>query len=466
LKDLVTSEMSSSHPDSSFRLFVLGIGLQTSSSVCESLARAGNGEALMAITTESILGKCTSLLRAGRTSTIKDVSIDWGVAPNHDSDTHGPDFIRQGPAVIKHLHPHSRFVVFAIVDSDRSPRRVFIRGKIDGDHPVEIGVKVESVKFGKDESALPFIHVLAARRLIRDLEDGRSNQNVPESVRKAEIVRLGEQYQLASSYTSFVAVDYGKVVQSKPKARRGRTSGFDILTPLQILQTLWTHISNPLNFMESRKSSDSEEEQSDQDAPGGWPSTPDSSSQSLNLLDDLDHESGYGSTDTCSTMSSLESHSSFASERRERRLRRSRTRHQQQRLRNERSPSPQLHTAPGAAGRSHAQRAPEVSSSQTPPRVSSDVVKLVQLMSFDGCFPLNGALADIVGLRNLDDARALHANENLCAIALAIAFLEKSLTDHHELLQGLIDKEMEYVRIHVSGNGFDRVLMRARQLLK
>src|SRR6266542_303630 len=64
-------------PNASLRLFILGIGGTVSSDVCSRLAAAGGGEYLLAVSQESILSKCTSLLRAGRTSTITGVSVDW-----------------------------------------------------------------------------------------------------------------------------------------------------------------------------------------------------------------------------------------------------------------------------------------------------------------------------------------------------------------------------------------------------
>ena len=55
------------------------------------------------------------------------------------------------------------------------------------------------------------IHTLAARAIIRDLEEGGQGgylgSNAKESEVKKEVVRLGEKYQLASKETSFVAVE-------------------------------------------------------------------------------------------------------------------------------------------------------------------------------------------------------------------------------------------------------------------
>ena len=59
------------------------------------------------------------------------------------------------------------------------------------------------------------VHKMAGRSLIRDLEEGRSifraQEKSQEEIR-AEIVHLGLLYQLASSETSFLAVDDGEAL--------------------------------------------------------------------------------------------------------------------------------------------------------------------------------------------------------------------------------------------------------------
>ncbi|KAJ3061745.1 hypothetical protein HK102_009005 [Quaeritorhiza haematococci] len=74
----------------------------------------------------------------------------------------------------------------------------------------------------KDMPTQVLLHTLAARKVIQDLEDERSHlhallkknpsllkhpAHTPDSVVKAEIVRFGIEFNLASKYTSFVAID-------------------------------------------------------------------------------------------------------------------------------------------------------------------------------------------------------------------------------------------------------------------
>jgi hypothetical protein len=61
--------------------------------------------------------------------------------------------------------------------------------------------------------APPALHALAARKIIQDLEDGQhgladsGDADLLERTVRAHIVRLGTTYQIASTHTSFVAVD-------------------------------------------------------------------------------------------------------------------------------------------------------------------------------------------------------------------------------------------------------------------
>lgn len=116
--------------------------------------------------------KCTSLLRAGRTSTITDVSVDWTaeISPQPQLKQSPPE------SSFPEMYPSTRSMFFAILHTRTVPNQVVIRGKVDG-KDVSIRVDVESTKFGRKLSEPPLIHTLAANRLIRDLEDGTEKGN-------------------------------------------------------------------------------------------------------------------------------------------------------------------------------------------------------------------------------------------------------------------------------------------------
>ena len=79
-----------------------------------------------------------------------------------------------------------RSVFFAIIHTETVPKQVIISGKADGKE-LSFQVDVESAKFGRQLSEPPFIHTLAAHRLIQNLENDNAN-----SENTVETVRLGE----------------------------------------------------------------------------------------------------------------------------------------------------------------------------------------------------------------------------------------------------------------------------------
>ncbi|KAJ3063499.1 hypothetical protein HK102_008454, partial [Quaeritorhiza haematococci] len=167
------------------------------------------------------------------------------------------------PYKVPPLYPGSRFVVYCIVKNSvlaqsngGMPEHVVIRGQTpDGPVELEVPVKKLSNPFSttlaldnvNPNANIPsqvLLHTLAARKLIQDLDEERSHlhallKNNPSllkhpahtvhSVVRTEIVRLGVEFNLASKYTSFVAVDQdeekneangGEAQSEKKKANR------------------------------------------------------------------------------------------------------------------------------------------------------------------------------------------------------------------------------------------------------
>ncbi|KAJ3482315.1 hypothetical protein NLI96_g7056 [Meripilus lineatus] len=214
----VTDAVSKSKADSPLRVFVLGIGESTSTAMCEGIARAGNGVCLMATTSENILGKCSKLVRASRTFILKNISIDWGVpteAPTkstlgfRQSPPKRDSVVLQSPSKIESIYPGLRFVVTAMIKDKefKIPEEVVLKGKRDGHgEAIEIKVPVQLVQPTKDDDTIPLVNTLAARRIITELEDPKNESKHSPEQKKATIIRFGEEYQLASRFTSFVAV--------------------------------------------------------------------------------------------------------------------------------------------------------------------------------------------------------------------------------------------------------------------
>ena len=86
-------------------------------------------------------------------------------------------------------------------------------------------------------------------------------------------------------------------------------------------------------------------------------------------------------------------------------------------------------------------------------------------MSSSGSFALTDDLGRVVGMEAVEVAKKW-GNEELAATALAIAYLEKSLGDHLEVSQLLMEKGMEFVKNHPNGGEFGEMLDRARVIFQ
>ena len=201
-------------PSAPLRVFTLGIGATTSTAMCEGISRAGNGLCLMATTSESIIGKCAKLVRASRTYILKNVSVDWGVrtdlAEAYRTGNTELKGVRQAPGEISAIYPGNRFIVFALIEDEKfmPPNEVVIRAQRDGQGEVmQFTVPIQVVEFPTDHPCGRLIPTLAARRAIMDLSSPHPTTSLFASDHKSTIVKLGVEYQLASKFTSFVAVD-------------------------------------------------------------------------------------------------------------------------------------------------------------------------------------------------------------------------------------------------------------------
>jgi hypothetical protein len=94
--------------------------------------------------------------------------------------------------------------------------------------------------------------------------------------------------------------------------------------------------------------------------------------------------------------------------------------------------------------------------------VSPQIFDLVQLQSFDGSFPLNDSLGQIVGHDALGRAGEFQVDDKTWATALAVAFFKKHLSKQPDLLEGLLDKAMEFV---LGDQNFHSLVERAKTLV-
>ncbi|THH32860.1 hypothetical protein EUX98_g1355 [Antrodiella citrinella] len=491
---IVSSAVKQASDTASLRIFTLGIGETASSAACENIARAGNGDCLMAPNAHAILPKCMKMMRAGRTGVLQKVSIDWGVPQDLivDSATMQGSSVRfsghaaplrQTPSVIKSISPGYRFVVFAMIKVDNfvAPKFITLEAERDADaDQVEIEIPVEEVRFTSDEPRIPLIHTLAARRLITEIQD---SLDIPEPDKKASIVQLGERYQLASRYTSFVAVECeqqelaldtrrrsSSFTRFPRRRRAGRQEiglmranaeaaalgiGSFVMSAVDYTATFLTVFTEYLTEPYKNLLFKAPLRDADPRFPGAYPSDTSDS--------DRDDDPGYGSDRTFTTISTLESYSDSDSGDEDARSRRRRRTGDDQRPR---SPSPQIHHTPSSGG-GDGQQAGNASTSlsqpvyQSPPsEIPQAVYDLVKLSSFDGSFSLNSMLGLIVGQAALQPtSRPAQVDPPVWATVLAVAYYQKHLASHPELLDILLEKAMEYLERVGGSAGLDFIAL-------
>jgi hypothetical protein len=461
---------------SPIRVFILGIGNGVSSAMCEGIARAGRGACFFAVDTESILGKCARLFRAGRTPFLRKVQIDWGISNEHvSSATSSVNFsipspssrtikIRQMPAIqqvptkIQDIHAGTRtnFFVILKLKTLTVPQSITLRGELDdGSGNFELEIPIQTVQLVGAKEGLPLIHTLAAWHLIQEHQEKRAPLPQPIStateaeMRKAVIVHLGEKYQLVSQHTSFVAVDRGRdgtqhrswagSFHRQDSSRARDTSDLPIEN-----DSIWSTILNIFTgffpngfFLHETQGSSS------QTIPGAWTDFPSSSLASPPISDDEANEDEYESVATFSTLSSLEGSTEWSDWSRPPSPEPETSEEDAQM---QRSPSPNFEPQRSEVGGVQ----PQVGNGlpvppPPPPPVRAEVVELVKFQLYDGSFPLH-SIRGIVGANAVDEANNLQVDDAVWATVLSIAFIQKHMGSQKELMEDLLIKAREFLQ--------------------
>lgn len=452
----------------------------------------------MAVGPESIIGKCAKLVRAGRTYILRNVKIDWGI------NNLSPNVVRQGPAQVDAIYPGNRLLVFNLIEGKdiRVPEEVVISAQRDGEGEVlRFAVPVQRVhdmSAGKSQHGTRLLHVLAARRIITDLEDNSKANVSPDA--KVLITRLGIEYQLASRFTSFIAVDkrdmrplteQSEASVASPQDR----SGPRVLMAYKIAAPLFGRASRERDGDRKRKRRRSVVVSNPaSNAPGNSLHHSPPPSMDEELFDLAESTSaapppppGVSVFDSrASTVQSYPSSTTFAAAspqpspdegpRKKKKVPIASPASfisppvppPSRAFSSSASGAPPLPAilAPGAPpARIRAFSAPRQSFGTPAASSSPDdrVANLVRLQSFDGSFAGSENLGLIVGTKHLGQAAAQGVDEKVWATALAVAYLKLYMNGQPELLDGLVEKAVAFLEGVV--DDVDGWLVRAERLI-
>ncbi|PKC04699.1 hypothetical protein RhiirA5_401309 [Rhizophagus irregularis] len=209
------------------RLFSLGIGDSVSHNLVESVARAGKGYAQFVTNDERMDKKVIGMLKNAIKPPIKDYKITWtdiDLLESNEDDKSAISFmsdeteslpfikIQQAPYIIPPIYTGIRFMAYCILEKNIEPcKTITLKATSHDDRPMVLDIPLDPVTLQGSK-----IHRLAARKLIQDLDDKKSfihkhpknvGKFIPASFVKEHIVKLGKTYNLASKFTSFIAID-------------------------------------------------------------------------------------------------------------------------------------------------------------------------------------------------------------------------------------------------------------------
>ncbi|KAJ3334459.1 von Willebrand factor A domain-containing protein 5A, partial [Gonapodya sp. JEL0774] len=206
----------------STRFFILSLGEGVWGLLLGGLSRAGMGIAEAIGSDADVSPRVEKVMKLALKSFARNLKVTWGGSSPHTGSGSSPmsffgedavteKSIQPAPFHSPPLYPGQRYISYAILDSTvPNPTFVEISG-IGPDGPMELKVAIAPENIVANSSK-PLLHVMAARKLVQDIQDGTSwlhvepGQEIPVAKAKAEIVRLGTTYGLATRYTSYIAV--------------------------------------------------------------------------------------------------------------------------------------------------------------------------------------------------------------------------------------------------------------------
>jgi hypothetical protein len=241
-EEVVRLVQESHRKNKDWRLFTIGVGSSVSHALVEGMARGGKGTCQIIKDNERIEPKVMGQLKQSLQPALTNIRVDWGANPvnptpipassrpttpsagfatmapkigsllGHRVNQNAPeaslaarnDLVYQAPFVLPPVFSNKRFICYAYLHPSVNVTQITLTAD-SPDGPLNVTLPIEQT------SGLT-IHRLAARGLIRDLEEGSSHLHfgtvrASEEKVKKEIIDLGLKFNLSSKHTSFVAIE-------------------------------------------------------------------------------------------------------------------------------------------------------------------------------------------------------------------------------------------------------------------
>ncbi|XP_026057651.1 von Willebrand factor A domain-containing protein 5A-like [Carassius auratus] len=218
----------------SHRCFSFGIGEGASAALITGMAREGSGHAQFITDTDRMQPKVMQSLRFALQPAVLNISVDWTLPDDVTVDTLSPP--------INVLFQGQRTLIYAQLKGESS-------GGSEGTVTVKYSLKDQPVTnqlhfcLKPTEETQLSIHRLAARTLIRSLEQKeRSGAADVEGIR-SRMVELSVQAGVSCVHTAFIAVNKDSRQTVKGPLLQRRVPTYDSSSEIDMMQVNYDHIA-------------------------------------------------------------------------------------------------------------------------------------------------------------------------------------------------------------------------------
>lgn len=179
------------------RVFFFGVGKSVDRHAVRAIARYGGGCSEILPPSKNPQLRITRQLANFTQPSLTDLHVHWDIDRGE---------VVQAPTNIVALYAGQRQLVYGALGSGYCLKAT-LAGRL-GEQPISTWVSTSDLAFTQGK----LISTLAARAIIRDWEEGIYSPNklaheYAKDTRKAEIIRLGIEYSLATQFTSFLAIE-------------------------------------------------------------------------------------------------------------------------------------------------------------------------------------------------------------------------------------------------------------------